>query len=190
MSKKLDAPYWKQYYETHKEDRKKQAREYYARNRDSSVEYSRDYRKTHKADISDNKKRYYNDKKDVIKERRKAYTEMNYAHVRWYGLCRRAAEKGWQIAPEEEFIQWYNDKDKVCCYCGISEDRLASQSWKNMRKMTIDRKNNSLGYTLDNIELACYRCNNIKGAVFTYDEFIKIANDCFKQRLEEYHKIT
>lgn len=46
---------------------------------------------------------------------------------------------------------------------------------KNIKnRLTIDRKNNNGNYCIDNIVLACYRCNTIKGDFFTEQEMLKI----------------
>jgi len=64
-----------------------------------------------------------------------------------------------------------------CYYCGISNLFLEfycevmgiGTPW-----MTIDRKNNDLGYIRDNIVGSCFLCNKIKGSFFTAEEMKKI----------------
>ena len=43
-------------------------------------------------------------------------------------------------------------------------------------RFSIDRKKNGIGYSLDNIVLACSRCNSIKSDYFTEEEMLKIGN--------------
>ena len=50
-----------------------------------------------------------------------------------------------------------------CVYCGATE------------RIEIDRKDSSLGYTVDNTCSACRRCNTIKNDVVSYREMIEIA---------------
>jgi 5-methylcytosine-specific restriction endonuclease McrA len=54
-----------------------------------------------------------------------------------------------------------------CVYCGlpfVEEDA--------MRKKTRDRKDPKGGYTVENVVLACYRCNVVKNSVITYEEML------------------
>ena len=46
----------------------------------------------------------------------------------------------------------------------------------NLNHLTIDRMDNSSGYSMDNIVIACRRCNTVKGGWFTYSEMIEIAD--------------
>lgn len=55
-----------------------------------------------------------------------------------------------------------------CHYCA------ASVSWDGT-SYNLDRKNNALGYTLDNCVVCCARCNWAKGDHFTYDEWMQLA---------------
>ncbi len=79
-----------------------------------------------------------------------------------------------------EFYAWYMDKKKICSYCKIPESLLAKidtlcKKSKQIIRFTIDRMNNNMPYSMDNICLSCNRCNIAKGGTFTYDEFVEIA---------------
>lgn len=54
--------------------------------------------------------------------------------------------------------------------------------------MTIDRKDNSKGYTLENICLACWTCNHLKGDILSELEMKEFAERIlapkFKKMLE------
>ena len=79
-------------------------------------------------------------------------------HNRYRNYVRRAREKGMVIEFDEaEFrtLVW----GSVCTYCGDVE-----------LMMTLDRIDNSKGYTFDNITPACFFCNTSKG-VLSVDEF-------------------
>lgn len=54
--------------------------------------------------------------------------------------------------------------------------------------LSIDRKDNKLGYQLKNISLACLRCNNIKSDFFSEEEWTYVASKFIKPRIMEYHK--
>jgi len=89
-----------------------------------------------------------------------------------------------------EFEEWLHTEPKECFYCGIQENALLKNNDKKKQKLTIDRKDNNAGYKLDNICLACFRCNNIKSYFFTFEEWKYIANKMIKPRLEEFHKLV
>lgn len=72
---------------------------------------------------------------------------------------------------EKEFINWYDKQIKLCHYCGRTLEEIKNDShYHRTNKLTIDRKNNNIGYILDNIVLACWICNNIKSNLFTQKE--------------------
>jgi hypothetical protein len=76
-----------------------------------------------------------------------------------------------------EFREWYKITPKICAYC----DRNISERTERMRNLSIDRKYNELGYTLENICFACNRCNTVKGNVFTFDQMREIAQKYLKE---------
>lgn len=85
----------------------------------------------------------------------------------------------------EEFIVWYNKQPKICAYCDISEDDLLflKEEFNNrVEQFVIDRKDNDRGYSLDNIVLACHRCNFIKTNLFSYEEMREIAQKFIKPK--------
>ena len=86
----------------------------------------------------------------------------------------------------KEFDTWMTTEPCLCRYCGITENELKEISHKK-KTMTIDRKNNMVGYTIDNICWACHRCNNSKSNFFTEAEWLEIAEKYIKPRLKEYH---
>jgi hypothetical protein len=58
-----------------KEEHRKYAVEWRAKNKKSINDYAKEYRKTHKKEISDNGKEYYSNHKDEISNRHKNYYE-------------------------------------------------------------------------------------------------------------------
>lgn len=88
---------------------------------------------------------------------------------------------------DHEFDEWLNAQEKQCVYCGIHEKELQCKQDKKQRRLTVDRKNNSIGYCLDNICLACFRCNNSKSNFFSYEEWMTVAKQFIRPRLDEYH---
>lgn len=76
----------------------------------------------------------------------------------------------------EEFLEVINKAE--CEYCGKKlQYNKHSKDWgKNLtRAHQLDRKDNTKGYTTDNITCCCWTCNRLKSDVFTYNEFIKLS---------------
>ena len=72
----------------------------------------------------------------------------------------------------EKFFDWYNVQNCRCYYCkrAISEIKKDTKEKRRQHRLSIDRKDNSVGYNLNNIVLACLRCNMIKGNYFSENE--------------------
>lgn len=82
------------------------------------------------------------------------------------------------VCLQSEFIDWFNKSLRICEYCGIKEE-----DWSKIidpkvnigkRWLTIDRKDNDIGYQIDNISWCCMRCNQVKNSVLTYQEMKEI----------------
>ena len=85
----------------------------------------------------------------------------------------------------DEFIEWYNSQDKKCVYCDIEESNLQkiNDSMNNTAwRLTVDCIDNNVGYVLDNLVLACRRCNNQKSDLFTFQEWYEIAQKYLKPK--------
>jgi hypothetical protein len=52
--------------------------------------------------------------------------------------------------------------------------------------MTIDRKDNRLGYVRENVVSCCFNCNRIKGSFFSSEEMMFIAENIIKPKLQKY----
>lgn len=81
-----------------------------------------------------------------------------------------------------------------CCYCGITEEEIdklidVNQLFKKVNrgfKLEIERYDSNIEYSFDNVDLACYWCNNSKTDEFTKEEFMPIGKEIakvWKQRL-------
>jgi len=69
-------------------------------------------------------------------------------------------------------------KNKECHYCGDEIEYYEhTRNWgkPNSRAHHLDRKNNNLGYTKDNVVTCCWECNRLKSDRFTYEEFIQLS---------------
>lgn len=87
---------------------------------------------------------------------------------------------------QAEFVAWYNSQPRTCCYCGIDVATLGYTD-KKQNALTIDRKDSSKGYEPGNVCLCCFKCNSMKKQFFTYDEWLKIAIEVIRPRLDDYH---
>jgi hypothetical protein len=87
---------------------------------------------------------------------------------------------------KESFCNWFNITPHVCDYCGLSEEESKIYFKK---RITIDRKDNNLGYEENNLVLACNLCNFLKGDFFTYLEWKEISEKYVKNRIREYSEI-
>ena len=76
---------------------------------------------------------------------------------------------------QEEFETWFNSQDRHCVYCAQELSFGKGGHGNAMDMLTIDRRDNLVGYFIGNIVLACRRCNTIKGGWFTFDQMIEIA---------------
>lgn len=63
----------------------------------------------------------------------------------------------------EEYVMIVSSGE--CHYCGELLPRTGSG---------LDRKNNALGYTIDNVVPCCFDCNTTKRNFFTYEEMLEI----------------
>ena len=89
------------------------------------------------------------------------------------------------LISKEEFVVWYEGEPKICAYCDIPE-HLAPLMRKYFGahgiQLSVDCKDNDQGYVLDNLVLACDRCNFIKSNIFTHEEMRIIGQKYIKPK--------
>lgn len=89
----------------------------------------------------------------------------------------------------EEFLEII--KSRECHYCGeklIYEEYSRVWGKTNSRAHQLDRKNNDLGYTKENVVTCCWECNRLKSDRFTYEEFIQLSPTLKKIQIERKRK--
>jgi len=117
---------------------------------------------------SENSKKYYKTPKGIylsIKLRTEYFKKHNVLKYKPLEIT----QKG--------FIEWYENEPKFCHYCKIPEDIIKKTTgplMKRVHRLTIDCKDNELGYKKENLILACNRCNYLKSNIFTYEEMLFI----------------
>lgn len=87
------------------------------------------------------------------------------------------------IISKKSFIDWYHLQHKQCVYCDLLEEDIHKHNDPRNNKsarLTIDRMNNDAGYSIDNMVLACHRCNEIKTDFFSYEEMREIGQKFVK----------
>jgi len=104
----------------------------------------------------------------------------------WHGIKPFLLEK-------DVFISWYGSQEKKCVYCDLSEKDL--WVWRdyfksNSNRLTIDCKHNLLGYQLENIVLACERCNLMKGNLLSFSQMKEIGQRYVKPIWEKIKDTT
>lgn len=86
---------------------------------------------------------------------------------------------------QDEFVEWYNSQPRVCAYCGISEENIYLMNDKygcRYGRLTVDCKDNFVGYVSGNIVLACDKCNSVKNNVLTFDEMRYVGENFIKPK--------
>lgn len=166
---------------TCKECRKK----YYTNNKESIINKSKEWTKQHK-------------------EQRKEYLK-NYSTLKtsvYYNIKRNAEKrKIFFNLSEEDVNKLLFSNDSICCYCGITQQENMERYFliknikeentvlsglkrgTNSQRLTIDRTNSQLGYTLDNVVSCCCICNVTK-SVFITGEAMKIIGPIIKEDIK------
>jgi len=130
---------------------------------------------------------------EIMKSYVKKYTSKNKDKVlirnHFNSIKMRSKRKGIKLEIDfNAFNKWIICTESKCTYCGATKDYLNTLGMSLNRQLSIDRKDNSLGYSLDNICFACHKCNRLKSNFFRENEWKEICNKYIIPRFEEYHK--
>lgn len=140
--------------------------------------YKIKYRKEHKKEADEYSENYRKKFKSKIHKSQKLYrTTVNGIYTTL--KCRIRKTKIKFNISKKDFLDWYDKQEKKCHYCerSIDEIKLNKRELNRFKmRLSIDRVDNSVGYILKNMVLACYRCNSMKSDYFTEKEMLKIGN--------------
>jgi 5-methylcytosine-specific restriction endonuclease McrA len=95
------------------------------------------------------------------------------------GFCRKNVKKHDVELTYEEFLCFV--VERVCHYCGADLVWTEFDLGINGHAYNLDRKDNSIGYSLTNCVPCCGRCNRGKGGSFTYDEWYEMTR-CLREK--------
>ena len=146
--------------------------------------YDKKYREKNRGLLNEKQREYYQKNRDKFLDRNKKYNKNNIGTIRiwersyhktpegyYRHLKKKAKErkKDFNIT-KDEFKKWFLGQKKKCCYC----DCVLIYDNKVGTSPSVDRMDNSKGYSLDNICLCCVRCNKAKNIFFTYEEMLVV----------------
>lgn len=143
----------RKYRAKNKEKVKKQQAEWYANNKDRLQKYRDNYKAKHPTGRAEAQKKYRQNNHDkVLAYKKEAY--YNHKPTRAYSLYRsykRADDlrRGGGCTITKEWILENVYSGQVCCYCGCSD-------WQ---KLGLDRIDNNLPHTPENVVVSCSDCN-------------------------------
>jgi len=67
--------------------------------------------------------------------------------------------------------EWFETQELTCEYCG----KNLKPSGKDRDSVSIDRVIPSEGYIIENLVLACHRCNRVKSDILSFEEMKEVA---------------
>lgn len=112
-------------------------------------------------------------------ERKIKFRKENVTLRIFQGMVARSKNRFTQTISLVDFREFMKNTPSICAYC----DRdVITNNPDRKQTLSIDRKYNEIGYVQGNICISCYRCNTVKGDVFTYDEMREIAQKYLKNK--------
>lgn len=106
-----------------------------------------------------------------------------------YTTLKNRGRKDFDLS-KNDFVKWYEKQEKKCTYCMFTLDEIRLLPYpynrKNgLTKLSIDRKDNNVGYTIENITLSCFTCNTIKNNFLSYEEMKKIGKTIINPKIKK-----
>ncbi len=97
-----------------------------------------------------------------------------HPYSRTYSQCTKRAKKyNLPICSKDKLENWHKEQRRHCVYCGMSEEEAMS---RYQHRLHTDRIISEKGYVLDNLALACQRCNMVKSKYLTGEQMKFIAD--------------
>lgn len=116
----------------------------------------------------------------INKMRDTRFRNSNPARTRWNGISQNAKRRGLAVMSRAEFSAWYQSQIHICVYCGLGGD--VSRALFG-RRLEVDRMDNTRGYEVGNVALACHRCNTVKSSHLTYEQMMTVATMFFRPKV-------
>jgi len=142
------------------------------------LKYRKQYYLKNKTKIDARNKKWHQTHREQFKKYRHKYYLKHPDLNLWNNVKNRCKYKNIELKfTKPEFLKWYNSRDKKCEYCGILETnwpKTKDTLLKIYKRLQLDRKIPGKAYSLDNLVLACPRCNCTKSNFFTFKEMKKI----------------
>ncbi len=126
---------------------------------ESKRKYDKEYQQKNKKKIKERDKKYRRQNRDKINKQKRNYRKTikgRYVHAK---ILARVRKLSWDISFED-----YSQLIKNVCYYHHSHN--LSQTG-----IGLDRINNSLGYSIDNVLPCCPTCNINRGNRYTVEEW-------------------
>lgn len=153
--------------------------EYYKKNKSRIDKYRAEWSKKNK----DLQKKY----SKISYNRFKNTPSSIYKTIKGASVARKMPIK----VSKKDFLLWYEKVEKKCHYCNLPEkycEITANAINRNVRRLTIDRIDNNKAYSINNILIACYWCNQIKGRILSKKEMEIVGKLVIKSKWKEYVK--
>lgn len=177
---------YRQWAKDNPEEVKMLNRKRYIKRREQKLQYHRQRRKNNYEKVLKMEQNYRDKNRRRIYDYLDSYRKSKHpAWSAYIHLKSRSKRIGYPvIMTREEFYHWYDATEEKCHYCDLTDLKFDKkrpyQAKYGVKRFTIDRKDNSLFYTLDNIVKACNRCNSAKNDIFSYEQFLEIGQKYVK----------
>ncbi len=117
----------------------------------------------------------------VARRKREDWAGYRFAH-----LLNGANKRGIEVAFDKaQFKDWFQSQEPIACaYCRLTRVELEKMGIS----ISVDRKDNSGPYALDNIGIACLCCNKVKLDFLTEADMVEVGKIIRARLLTRYHE--